>query len=49
MKFTLSTFEIFEEPPVDISVDDIEDIQVLPMSGVTNYSVIDFYVAPLSN
>lgn len=44
MNCVQTSFNIFDKPPVDGSVENFEDVQILPLSGVTNDAVIDLVV-----
>lgn len=44
MECMQSTLDIFSTPPIDTSIDHSEDVQILPLSGVTNDAAIDLVV-----
>jgi hypothetical protein len=49
MECMQSTFDIFGKPPVDVSIEDVDDVQILPLSGITNDSAIDFTIPAQSS
>jgi hypothetical protein len=49
MECMQTTFNIFEKPPVDVSIEDVDDVQILPLSGITNDSAVDFIIPAQSS
>lgn len=39
-----ATFDMFERPPVDMSVDDFNDIELLPLSSATGAHTVEFKI-----
>ena len=44
MECVQSTFDIFEKPPLDISIANTDYMHVLPLSGMLNENTIDFNI-----
>ena len=49
MECITSSLDLFSKPPLDTSVDHVEDIEILPLSGITNDSAIDLVIPPLTS
>ena len=46
MECIQSTFDLFEKPPLDISIASTDYMHVLPLSGMLNENTIDFNIPP---